>query len=103
MDPDYEASNDDEETSGDSSSTEMENKESQDVAPVQAQNEAAAKTRPEKTVRQVRKVTGRTPVAGPDEEIRVYLDPPVERADGDTDKDSGKKITFLSSLGFFVF
>jgi hypothetical protein len=28
----------------------------------------------------------------PQEEIRVYMDPPIERADGDTEKDSGKKI-----------
>ena len=27
----------------------------------------------------------------PREEIRVYMDPPIERADGDTDKDSGEK------------
>ncbi len=27
----------------------------------------------------------------PREEIRVYMDPPVERADGDTDKDTGEK------------
>jgi hypothetical protein len=27
----------------------------------------------------------------PWEEIRVYMDPPIERADGDTDKDSGEK------------
>ncbi len=27
----------------------------------------------------------------PREEIQVYMDPPIERADGDTDKDSGEK------------
>ena len=27
----------------------------------------------------------------PREEIRVYMDPPIERADGDTNKDSGEK------------
>ncbi len=27
----------------------------------------------------------------PREDIRVYMDPPIERADGDTDKNSGKK------------
>jgi hypothetical protein len=27
----------------------------------------------------------------PREEIRVYMDPPIERADGDSDKDSGEK------------
>jgi hypothetical protein len=27
----------------------------------------------------------------PREEIRVYMDPPIERADVDTDKDSGEK------------
>ncbi|MFN9907751.1 MAG: hypothetical protein ACK56F_16760, partial [bacterium] len=27
----------------------------------------------------------------PREEIRVFMDPPIERADGDTDKDSGEK------------
>jgi len=26
----------------------------------------------------------------PSEEIRIYMDPPIERADGDTDRDSGK-------------
>jgi hypothetical protein len=27
----------------------------------------------------------------PPEEIWVYMDPPIERADGDTDKESGEK------------
>lgn len=27
-------------------------------------------------------------------EIRVYMEPPVEKADGDTDRDSGKQIQY---------
>jgi hypothetical protein len=34
----------------------------------------------------------------PQAEIRVYMDPPLERADGDTDKDSGKKKTIYSVI-----
>jgi len=33
---------------------------------------------------------GKLPSAEP--EVKVYMDPPVERPDGDTDKDSGKII-----------
>jgi hypothetical protein len=35
----------------------------------------------------------------PQKEIRVYMDPPIERADGDTDKDSSeKKIKNISAV-----
>jgi hypothetical protein len=33
--------------------------------------------------------------AGVVPEIRVYMDPPVEGADGDTDRDSGMKVILL--------
>jgi len=97
IDPDYEGNTDDEGTTSDSSNYEMEDIVNRDVAPVQAiglatpNSGAAANTGPKKAAKKVRKVAGRAPAAGPDEELRVYLDPPVERADGDTDKDSGKK------------
>jgi hypothetical protein len=38
--------------------------------------------------------------AGVAPEVRVYIEPPVERAEGDTDRDSGKKL--LKEMGLFL-
>jgi len=36
-------------------------------------------------------------------EVRVYMDPPVEKAEGDTDKDSGGQTFSIFIFIFFIF
>ena len=36
-------------------------------------------------------------------EVRVYMDPPVEKAEGDTDKDSGGQTFSIFFFIFFIF